>query len=281
MASIVIDNAFKAAEVAIVEVREADAFLAEHASIVASGPLTFDAAAFKDRKFTAATPITIDADGNVFGHAALWSQCHRGITGRCQLAPRDTDGYKHFNLRRIETTEGPIMVGQLTAGIGHAPHGLSATGTMEHYDNTDAIWAFVRAYDDRFGIAVVGKVLPDVSPERLARVGHTLSGDWRKIENRLRMVALLSVPVPGFAITASMMADEIEDLDSVQATFGLFDDDGVEPLELDADETCAPCDERRAAAMARIAEQRRAFAMSKVSAHRRAGALKALAASLG
>ena len=241
-------------------------------SLVSGGGVIFDAAAFGVRKFSKPTPLTVDPDGNVFGHAALWAQCHRGISGHCQLVPRDDDGYKNFHQKSIQTTAGPMTVGVLTANIGHASYGLSSTDTMAHYDNTKAIWAVVKAYDDKFGVVVVGRIMPDLTEVEVTRVAGSLSGDWRKISGRLRLVAMLTVPVPGFAIVASGAPDSVEDdLDVVQATFGLFEDG--KPVEMAvADETCAPCAETRAVALERLMVHRRKAALNRLAKARRAEA---------
>ena len=64
-------------------------------------------------------PLTVTSEGQVFGHLALWNQCHRSIADRCEMAPRSRSGYAFFHTGAISCDDGKkINVGRLTVGEG-------------------------------------------------------------------------------------------------------------------------------------------------------------------
>ena len=146
-------------------------------------------------------------DGYVFGHLAVWGSEHVGMPGRRVTPPHSQSGYAHFHTSTIETTDGRLPVGRLTAGGGHAAPTDDATAAAAHYDDVATTWAFVRAGEDQYGIWVAGQVNPDAD-EKNVRQGATasLSGDWRQIGGNLELVAALSVNTPGFPIPRSFSA---------------------------------------------------------------------------
>jgi hypothetical protein len=152
------------------------------------------------------TPLTVTDDGRVYGHLALWNQCHAGFAS-CELAPRSRTSYAYFHVGEIQTADGEYLpVGRITVGQGgqakggHASLVLGRKGAMEHYDATGCVGAFVRASDGRHGIWLSGAVRSDVAAERVRDLrANPPSGDWRDGE----LVAVLSVPVPGFPIPRS------------------------------------------------------------------------------
>ena len=74
---------------------------------------------------------------------------------------------------------------------------LGRKGAMEHYEKTGCVGAFVRARDGKHGIWLSGAVRSDLPAERVRDLrANPPSGDWRGHE----LVAVLSVPVPGFPI---------------------------------------------------------------------------------
>jgi hypothetical protein len=148
-----------------------------------------------------ACPITITADGRLFGHLAPWGVCHAGKPG-CVTAPPSAVGYAHFMHGYIMTAEGEkVRVGALTADAPHAALGLSATAAMDHYDNTATTLADVAAGGDGFGIWLAGAVRPDATEDQIrTATSRPPSGDWREIGGQLELVAALCVPVPGFPL---------------------------------------------------------------------------------
>ena len=162
---------------------------------------TYKAASFADPQLAGPTPITVQDDGRVFGHLALWDSCHVGMPGRCVKPPRSQTGYASFHQSTVRTEDGPVAVGRLTVGGGHADARAGFRAAAEHYDQTGATWAMVRAGEDEHGIWVAGEVHPDASTAQVqAGAEAPLSGDWRRIGGGMELVAALSVSTPGFPV---------------------------------------------------------------------------------
>jgi len=153
------------------------------------------------------TPLTVTADGEVYGHLALFNQCHTAFE-HCELAPRSRSGYAFFHTWQIETDDGDtINVGRITVGGkgsakgGHASIVLGTQGAMEHYEKTGCVGAYVRASDGRHGIWLSGAVRSDAPSERVRDMrANPPSGDWRMEGGSRELVAVLSVPVGGFPV---------------------------------------------------------------------------------
>jgi hypothetical protein len=176
-------------------------------SLVASAadsfqPRVYDPAMFADPKLTGPTRLTITKDGHIFGHVACWGEKHRSIQCRNMEAPRSKSGYRHFHTSQVHLSEGAqLAVGRLTVGTGHADVNLDFGPAAEHYDNTGACFALVRAYEDQFGIVVSGVAAPWATPEQIEMgLSAPLSGDWRWIDGSYELVAALSVNTPGFVV---------------------------------------------------------------------------------
>lgn len=164
-------------------------------------------------------PLTVTAKGEVFGHLALWNQCHRSLATSCELAPRSRSGYAFFHTGSLTTDDGSkVNVGRITVGEGgHAPttSWLGTKGAIEHYDKTGTVGAFVRASDGKHGIWLAGAVRSDCPAERVRDMeANPPSGDWREENYSLELCAALSVPVAGFPIPryeASLVASANEE----------------------------------------------------------------------
>jgi hypothetical protein len=157
---------------------------------------------FVDPQLDGPTAVTVDNDGRLFGHAALWNVCHIGLPGQCRTAPHSATGYEHFHLGEVVCAGGErLAVGQVTLDASHADRQLGAADTVAHYDHTGTAVADVRVGEDEHGIWVAGAVRPAASEEKLRTLrGAKLSGDWRRIGGGLELVALLCVNVPGFPV---------------------------------------------------------------------------------
>lgn len=148
-------------------------------------------------------PLTVTPEGQVYGHLALWDQCHVQFAS-CERAPRSASDYAYFHVGAIETKEGELVhVGRITVGKegnvrgGHASVVLGRQGAMEHYDETGCVAAFVRARDGNLGIWLSGAIRSDAPAEKIRDLrANPPSGDWRDYE----LVGVLAVPVPGFPI---------------------------------------------------------------------------------
>lgn len=179
----------------------------DETSLVAGGaPLNPPKAWFTDPGLTGPTKVTVDANGRVKGHLALFGSCHLTFANTCVTVPRSRRGYADFHAGTTKTAEGDtIDTGVLTVDTGHADTtwGL-ADRVKSHYDNTGTAAAVVRAGEDAYGVWVAGSLVPGADEGLAQKLRRSpLSGDWRRIQGNLELVAALGVNRPGYAITAS------------------------------------------------------------------------------
>lgn len=172
------------------------------AALTAAGVLKPPAKVFDDPRLTGPTPLRVTADGQVFGHLATWRQCHMGVGNRCVMAPRSATGYAHFKTGSVLTAEGKtVRIGKLTLGTGHADKAYGVIPAVEHYDNTGLTVAVVNAGEDAHGVWVAGALVASLSEDRVAELRRSpLSGDWRRVNGNLELVAALAVNSPGFPV---------------------------------------------------------------------------------
>lgn len=155
---------------------------------------------FRDPGLERPTALTITQDGRIFGHLAAWGTCHIGMPG-CFTPPRSATDYALFRLGEVATTGGGVAVGQITMATGHADLTASAHRAREHYDDTGVAVADVAAGEDPHGIWIAGAVRPGLDAGQVAALrAAKLSGDWRRYNGSLEMVAALAVNVPGFPV---------------------------------------------------------------------------------
>lgn len=161
-----------------------------------------DSSWFQNPNLTEPTPITVTADGRVYGHAALWGTCHVGYRDRCVTPPRSKSNYQYFNVGSVLTADGKsVSVGRLTAGTTHAAIEFGAQPAREHYDHTGFAAAYVHTGEDEHGIWFAGAISPTATAEQIAVLrASSVSGDWRAINGALEMVGVLAVNTPGFPI---------------------------------------------------------------------------------
>jgi 2'-5' RNA ligase len=160
-----------------------------------AGPLKAPASWFEKPRLTEPTVLTVTAEGRIFGHVSS-KACHNGYQDRCLQAAPIGDGL-HFHTAYHETDAGDLVrVGRITVKP-HAPRGASMANVQAHYDDARRVAAFVRAYDDEFGIVVAGVTRSDAPPELLRDfLGNPPSIDQR----RGVTLGVSSVPVPGLPI---------------------------------------------------------------------------------
>jgi hypothetical protein len=190
---------------------------------------------FKDPELVGPTPFTVTEDGRVYGHVATWDACHIGLpidddAGECTTAPHSQTNYAYFLTGEILTDLGPVAVGQITMGGGHATDRMGVRAAVSHYDSTSTAVADVTAGEDDHGIWVAGLLRPNVTEDQVRELrAAAISGDWRRVaigrEGNLELVAALAVNVPGFPIPrASMLvASGGEPLTLVAASIPLHD----------------------------------------------------------
>ena len=160
---------------------------------------------FEDPKLTRKTKLTVTDDGHVYGHLAAWNECHRDMAQReCILAPRSRQGYAPFHLGTVLTAEGEqVAVGKIVMDTRHAGIHLGYTAAAVHYDNTGDEVAVIRCGEDEFGIWFSGSVVPEATPQKVAKLRRSpLSGDWRRERGSLELTAALAVNAPAFPVYA-------------------------------------------------------------------------------
>ena len=165
---------------------------------------------FTDPKLSAKTPLTVGADGRVYGHLAAWNECHRDVTMQsCVLAPHSMKDYEPFHLGTVFTAEGDsVRVGKIVMDTRHAGINLGYRAAAIHYDDTGDEVAVVRAGEDEYGVWVAGAVVPEADERKVAKLRRSpISGDWRAVDGNLELTAALAVNVPAFPVY-SMDGDE-------------------------------------------------------------------------
>lgn len=152
------------------------------------------------------TPITVEDDGRVYGHIASWNTTHIGRFG--VKPPRSASKYAYFRTGVLRTDDGTdVAVGQLTLAGGHAGESFNAQDAVKHYDDTASAVADVTAGEDKFGIWVSGALRPEATAAQVRALRASApSGDWRPIGNRLELVAVCQVNVPGFPVPRAIVA---------------------------------------------------------------------------
>lgn len=164
---------------------------------------------------TGPTPITYDFAATppvAYGHIATWKTCHEGFKDSCVLAPRDPGaGYRDFHTHVVETDQGPVYAGRITAGGRHPERtGLGAHAARRHHDAMTEV-ARVVATEDEWGLFVCGPItsgLDDATLRIMSR--RKVSGHWEETADGLALVEVLALKdgprqhsEPGFPILAS------------------------------------------------------------------------------
>lgn len=149
-----------------------------------------------------AIPLTITADGQVFGNMAAAGVCHVGYAGQCVEVPTSPTGYARFHLGATPCDDGTtVPTGVLVAGADHAPLTLNGDQLRSRHEATSLQWADVRATDTPYGPFVCGALRPDVTEELVrALSGSAVSGEWRDEGRGLDLILAVSVSSPGWPI---------------------------------------------------------------------------------
>lgn len=157
---------------------------------------------FTDPHLGQVMPIVVTDQGRVYGHAAQWGECHLGFMNECVMPPHE-DYHAYFLTGEIVCDDGArVAVGQITAGIEHAPLPMRSSSAKQHYENTDTVVADVVCGNDQHGIWVAGAIRPWAHASRVAalRGSGQVSPDWRRTGGALRMIALLTVNTSGYTV---------------------------------------------------------------------------------
>ena len=171
-------------------------------SLVAASMDRPPAAWFANPGLTGPTPLEVTADGQVYGHMALWNTCHKAFRHKCIMPPRSAIDYRHFKLGKVLCDDGSLIkVGRVTVGTGHADDRFGVIPAREHYDNTGTCAAIVVPYEDKFGLALAGATVAGLPEAKAAELRRSpLSGDWRRAGGNLELVGALAVNDPGFEV---------------------------------------------------------------------------------
>lgn len=149
-------------------------------------------------------PLTITDDGHIFGHAALWGRCHVGYPGTCVRPPKEPAAYRGYLTG--ERVKG-VATGPLVMKTRHAPDHLEAGAASIHYDHTGYAPADVTIGPDAYGIWVSGALRSDATEADVEILrASALSGDWRPIGGKHRLVGILAVNAPGFRVARALAA---------------------------------------------------------------------------
>jgi hypothetical protein len=182
-----------------------DALIASAAHALAAPPDDW----FQPFELDGPTPLTVTADGRVFGHLATWDSCHRsGQYGNTCTRPPSDPKAPFFQMGQVLTASGATVdVGVVTVGGGHASPNKGLIAALEHYDDVSTAAATVVVHEDDYGIGLFGSVTPDADPSLVAALRRSpLSGDWRKEKGKWRLVAAHAVNTPGFPIPRGLVA---------------------------------------------------------------------------
>lgn len=180
-------------------------------ALTAAAPRTFPVSWFKTPEFSGPVPLTVEPvrgdDGKelgcrVYGHLALWGQCHTGYQGVCQMAPRSEHDYAYFLTGAVHLDDGTqTRVGPITFGTEHSDLHMNPYAAKAHYDDTGRVAAWVTIGEDDHGIWCTGALRPDLDPDQAASFAAAApSGDWRWLGGSLELIAVLAVNTPGFPI---------------------------------------------------------------------------------
>lgn len=180
-------------------------------ALVASAGFNIDAiprSMFANPNLTQKTQMVVEADGHIYGHLAEWTTCHIGMEGVCTSAPSSPSNYAYFLKGVIDTDEGPIAVGNLTYGVGHASLTVDMGRATAHYDRPDAVRAYVVIGEDAIGIWFAGILKPGLTKQQIFdfKALGALSGDWRYVGRDLELIGATAVNTPGFPLPSTGIA---------------------------------------------------------------------------
>lgn len=173
-------------------------------SLVASAAPVISADFFRNPMLEGPTPVTRGENGLIFGHLAEWGTCHIAYDV-CVTPPESALNYAYFLTGQVFTDAGPVPVGQLTVGGGHAKDGISVRAAIAHYDNVATAVADITVGEDEFGVWFSGRIRPWATEQQIHEMfAAGPSGDWREVYSRgsssMELVAAHAVNVQGFPV---------------------------------------------------------------------------------
>lgn len=175
-ATLVAMPAFEGAEIQVLDGKNLKASV---------GPHKYPKAMFSRIKFDKAQRINISDNGEISGHIVQWGIAHRGFSNKTVVLYPTKTKLRDFNIGRANFAEGGTTpAGILTSDGLHAPEELPGANT--NHKRAMAVQAFVTseesrledvrcqfaqvfAWEDEFGIAIHGSLLPDVTVAQATR----------------------------------------------------------------------------------------------------------------
>lgn len=186
------------------------------ASAVLTAAVSWDdgvpASHFAQRSYDGPFPFTVADDGRVYGHLAPRDQPHAGLlagTGRRVTIPlpSPTEYRQFYSSKQYRCDDGTrVSVGALTFNNTHAPAGEpgnrpTLSEVMAHYEHTDNIAAWLRCYEDEWGLQCAGILRPGLSIDAVRQVmGSAPSVDLRDYGNGLDLAGVLQVNQPAWPV---------------------------------------------------------------------------------
>ena len=240
-----------------------------------AGLSTLPAAYFQRFAVSGAEPLHVDApDANglrrVWGHAAPKGTCHRSGNGGCFQYPGDVDPqHRGFHTGAAVTLDNgeTIRVGALTMGGAHidptlAKQGVGVYDAGTHRDNANRTIAMVRAWEDNYGLAISGVLMPSATDDDLLRMMSSAPSVelWPSGSGRT-LIGIHLVPTPAWPVTASVGSAEIQagittpvsvELEAEPSNAGDGGDSGEQSATSEALATLAKAVETLTASSARI-----------------------------
>ena len=166
-------------------------------------------------------PGTLTADGQYFGHLALWKSCHTGFGTACVHPPRNPD-FTRFHSLSVITDDGVrVPVGPVVVDEGHVPASWSLSRKQQHYGSTALCAGYGAAGVDQHGVWIAGAGSHKATAAQLETLRrHPLSGDWdRTAGKEFELIVAVCVNAPGYVVPQSLVAATGE---NSMVTFGPF-----------------------------------------------------------
>lgn len=137
-----------------------------------AGPHVYPARMFTRCDYGGPTRLSIDANGEVTGHAVLWGKTHRANSS-WTAAPNPRDDLSEWLVGATALDSGEIIrTGVIVSDGLHGPAhqaGSTADTVRTLIESTACQVMAVNAWKDAYGIAVHGSTLPGVTPEQATR----------------------------------------------------------------------------------------------------------------
>lgn len=145
---------------------------------------------FTDPMLPAVTKPRIE-EGRYAGHGAAWGTCHLAFPNACVTPPEDEE-FAYARWKEVDGVFG-VPIYRHPKGDIHAPLHLGLEEAREWYERECLLAGLGELGPDTFGIWVSGAADPEVD-------GMFLSGDWRRVDGDLELIAFLACERPAFPL---------------------------------------------------------------------------------